>query len=267
MSNNIFICGCGHSGTTLLWAMLSAYSRVYGIPYETYAFLNKENRNKKALSPVRGAIVNGYFSIFGKPVKDEFAYYRKSGFLSYTRTDKNILEFFGKQHKQAIKLGKDIVCEKTPRHILIIDHIKRLFPQSHIVIIVRNGLDVVASIKAKPKSFDLGLRRWIEAGATLLECRKKYPLHWLRYEDLISNPELTLKDICRFCELDYEDSILSYYKSSSVPGWHGKNRAELLHQPLMDRRGRWKEILTDEEIAMIKNHAGDLMKYFNYEFN
>lgn len=31
----VFIVGCGHSGTTLVLAMLNAHSRIHGIPYET----------------------------------------------------------------------------------------------------------------------------------------------------------------------------------------------------------------------------------------
>ncbi len=34
----IFILGCGHSGTTLLLAMLSRHSHLYGIPYESSLF-------------------------------------------------------------------------------------------------------------------------------------------------------------------------------------------------------------------------------------
>ncbi len=247
--------------------MLSAHSRVYGIPFETYAFLNKENRNNKALSPVRKAIVTGYFRIFGEPLKDEFSYYRKSDYLSYTRTDASIVEFFRKQHEQAEKLGKDIVCEKTPRHVLSIDHIRQLFPRSHIVVIVRNGLDAVASIKVKPKSFDIGLRRWIEAGTAMLDFQKKYSLHWLRYEDLINDPVHTLQDICQFCELAYENTMMTYHKSSSVPRWQEKSRAEQIKQPLMDRWDQWKKILTADEVARFKECAGDLMNFFGYEFN
>lgn len=34
----IFVVGCGHSGTSLVAAMLGAHPRIYAIPFETYAF-------------------------------------------------------------------------------------------------------------------------------------------------------------------------------------------------------------------------------------
>lgn len=40
MSSPLFVCGCGHSGTTLLLAMLLRHSQCTGLRHETNAFLN-----------------------------------------------------------------------------------------------------------------------------------------------------------------------------------------------------------------------------------
>lgn len=37
----IFICGCGHSGTTLLLAIASTHSKIYAIPYESSLAMNE----------------------------------------------------------------------------------------------------------------------------------------------------------------------------------------------------------------------------------
>jgi len=40
----IFIVGCGHSGTSIMLAMLDSHSQLYGIPYESRIFVNSKSK-------------------------------------------------------------------------------------------------------------------------------------------------------------------------------------------------------------------------------
>ena len=267
MKNLIFVCGCGHSGTTLLWAMLSAHSRVFGIPYETAVFLNCVRNNKQSLTGIRREIVSSYFGILSKRAKKKFSSFTRTGYMSFTRTDSNIISFFNNYLEQANDNSKSIVCEKTPRHVLKIDRIRKILPQSSIVVLVRNGLDVTASIKERRGNFHDAMNRWINDNTILLDFKDKYPLHMVKYENLIINPERELREICRFCNLEYEESMMSYYDVPSNYKWKYEARREQVSRPLTDRRGRWKETLTAEEVTEFREKAGDLMKLFGYTFD
>ena len=265
--NLIFVCGCGHSGTTLLWAMLSAHSRVYGIPYETAVFLNSVRNNRNSLTCIRRALVSSYNFILCKRAKIIFSSFTRTGYLSFTRTDENIISFFNDQLEEAEKINKDIICEKTPRHVLKIYQIKKIFPQSSIIVLVRNGLDVTASIKERRGNFEDAMNRWINNNRVMLDFKKNYPLHLVKYENLITNPEHELREICHFCNIKYEERMLSYYDAPSEYKWKYEGRREQIYRPLMDRRGRWKNSLTDGEITRFRKNAGDLMRFFDYEFD
>lgn len=265
--NLIFICGCGHSGTTLLWAMLSAHSKVYGIPYETCVFLNSRKHNKRSLNWFRRIIVQNYFSMLPKGEQTKFMASTNAGYMSFTRTDPNIISFFNSQLELARKNNKDIVCEKTPRHVRQIDRIKTIFPQSNIVILVRNGLDVIASLKERRGDFDAAMHRWLNDNKAMLDAKKRYPLHIVKYENLVTNPEYELRGISRFCGLQYEEEMITYYNRPSDNMWKLELRKEQVYKPITDRRGRWKGTLTSDEILKFRDNAGDLMKHFGYTFD
>lgn len=40
----IFIVGCGHSGTSIMLAMLDSHSQLYGVPYESRIFVNSKSK-------------------------------------------------------------------------------------------------------------------------------------------------------------------------------------------------------------------------------
>lgn len=40
LEQRVFVCGCGHSGTTLVLTILASHSKCHGIPYETDMFLD-----------------------------------------------------------------------------------------------------------------------------------------------------------------------------------------------------------------------------------
>ena len=43
----------------------------------------------------------------------------------------------------------------------------------------------------------------------------KNPFINIKYEDLISNPEIKIKELISFCDLDWEENCLEYYKNDS----------------------------------------------------
>ena len=125
--------------------------------------------------------------------------------------------------------GFDFVIDKTPRYYEIIDDIARLFPNSKIIILKRNPIDV-----AKSMIFTWDLLTIKDLGKyyrDLIYAPKKLHLfsmenvdnpniYTLKYEDLIDN-KLEIQKIYTWIGLPYNDEILNTEQNIKFKGIFG----------------------------------------------
>ncbi|WP_228462136.1 sulfotransferase [Alloalcanivorax profundimaris] len=177
--------------------------------------------------------------------------------------------------------GKRMLCEKTPRHLYRIDEIARRFPQARFVAMIRDGRDVAWSLKKRSGSFQDGVHRWRDDNRALLAQQQRDNLHLVRYEDLIEDPEATLRSVLEFLGEPYDPAVLEFHKKDYQ--WFGVRdardtdglgehnhllrRSWQMSQPLHDRRGQWRGHLDDQELAYLHDQCGDLMAHFGYHFD
>ena len=99
------------------------------------------------------------------------------------------------------------VVTKTPR-LENLDRFFDLFPSVPLLLIVRDGRNVVAS---NVRSFDVNeeaaRQEWASAGRAILEFDARnrgrgLPYRVVRYEDLLDDLESTMTEVLRCCELD-----------------------------------------------------------------
>ena len=86
----------------------------------------------------------------------------------------------------------------------------------------------------------------------------------VRYEDLVTAPEATLRELCAFMRVDFVPSLLepTYH---GLP-WPGNNfEGRTFTAPSSVNVDRWRERITPHDAAVIEFHAGDLMRSFGYE--
>lgn len=178
----------------------------------------------------------------------------------------------------AQQANKTYLVEKTPKHIHSWPDILALFPDAKFISTARNAKDVVWSLKNRSDDFASSLDRWVcdhTAVVELINCTKS---HLIRYEDLISQPEIVLKNLCQFIGCVYEADMMNYYKLGI--SWFGveqptetngkglKNhvirRAWQMRQPITDRRGIWKDQLTSFELNCIEQHCSDISRSLGY---
>jgi len=105
----IFIVGCGHSGTSIILALLDAHSKLYAIPYESYLFCKFDSKVD----------------------------------------DTEILFKLAEWQKETLKKEKKRFVEKTPAHIHRMGKILRICPDAKIICMLRDGRDVACSFKAR----------------------------------------------------------------------------------------------------------------------
>lgn len=103
--------------------------------------------------------------------------------------------------------GKTTMVTKTP----LVDNLKlfpELFPKEKIIILVRDGRDLVeSSVKSFNYECDETIKKWAEAKSTIKKFTEiidesKYLI--VRYEDLHQNVEREMKRILRYLELEVE---------------------------------------------------------------
>ena len=179
-----------------------------------------------------------------------------------------------------LRSGKDHLAEKTPKHIHCLSTIRRVAPEARIVIPVRDGRDVAASLAVRfGDRGEAGVARWIdETGIALAQVGRPDAFVY-RHEDLVSDPVTVLARICAFSGVPFAPEMLDFHKAKRL--WFGQteirrgtgsNGAEhralrnwQLNQPLFDSRGRWRNSLDVGDVGQLLTGEGRrVMMAFGY---
>jgi hypothetical protein len=185
-------------------------------------------------------------------------------------------DFFTHCDVFASRMGKARWVEKTPKHIYFLKEILRYFPDGKILLLLRDGRDVACSFQDRNGSLESGLSRWMkdnQAGRPFWNHPQVRPV---RYEDLVTDFEKTVRGVIEFAGERFEDSVCDYHKSpryffthriEKPPNAFGENhnsyRNWQINQPLFDGRGKWRR-LTGEEKQLIKDKAGEMLMEYGY---
>jgi hypothetical protein len=234
----VFIVGCGHSGTSLLLAILGTHSKICAIPEETRIAYNYITNSAVVSNDARQMI--RYFDLL------------------------------------TISENKKRWIEKTPKHIYSIPLLRKLFPGCKFILIIRDGRDVACSLAARYGTLEEGITRWINDNRAGEPFWKDADVHVLKYEDIVQNFTETVKGILGFLGEDFEEEVLrsyetpKYYYSRKIEkppddseAHHAQYRNWQINQKPFDGRGRWKWA-TDEEKAIIKKAAGGMLVEYGY---
>jgi hypothetical protein len=89
----------------------------------------------------------------------------------------------------------------------------------------------------------------------------------LSYEDLISEPKYAMKRVCEFLSLEFNESILDYYKSeeSNVTANSGRMWKNLTKPILKNNFNKYKTGLSAEDLNIFERVAGDTLSKLGFE--
>ncbi len=243
----IFVGGCERSGTSLVQKILASHSRIAGGPELVFTGRIAElwRRMSATYPPEYAERIAAFYD------RDELARAFRELFADLTR---RIAES---------KPGARYLSEKTPSNIFAAGPLLELFPDSRFVHVVRDGRDVLASHRDVRRRFErrgetpwnresFGIRRvcgrWNRAVDIHFKLLGRSRYHWLRYEDLVRDPEPTLAGLFNFLELDLEaaarlpETIDAEALGLPVDGlWTTEETARQGFDP--SRIGRWRRSL------------------------
>lgn len=145
-----------------------------------------------------------------------------------------------------------IFVEKQPFNIFYLPLIAALFPSAKIVFMVRDPRDVVLScfrrhLEIKSTTFELltvaGAGQYYDRVMRLAEvCRARLALDVFecRYEDLVSEFETTTRSICRFVDMQWDDSMRAFDRVAQSRVIRSLSSAQVRRGLYPDGVGQWR---------------------------
>ncbi|WP_029897881.1 sulfotransferase family protein [Desulfohalovibrio reitneri] len=272
----VFVVGVHRSGTTLLNLMLDSHSQLW-IPYESHFIVRLHrkyvlNGQGDFESPVfRRALVE---EILGDHfVKDwEVDVTPDEVDVDACRDLSSAIDAVYSAH--AAKAGKTRWGDKTPSYVYHADLLNELFPECKFIHLVRDGRDVARSVVRRhwgPDDLVSALREWarkVEVCDKMLRMLPPGRRSTLRYEDLVEKPGDSLRGLCEFLDLPFEESMLQYQGRSAEK--LGQRRSSTYHSGLMgapskDFVQQWKREMSPVDQSIAQEVAGEMLDYFGYE--
>lgn len=272
----VFVIGVGRSGTSLIQSMLHAHPDVAFLP-ETHFF-----RRYIARSYGRRKHENHGAEAFQSTLANDKEYQRAD--ISTTE----LLDPFLKDvqpfdlprvctHLFQLyrnRKGANVIGEKDPRLIDYLPQVQNVFPEARILHIVRDPRDVVLSrMKA---DWSAGRPGWLHALTYRAQIRRGRrqgqqafgeQYKEVRYEDLLTKPETTLRDISRHIGVEYDDAMLTFQESAeelvdeSERAWKEETTGPLLR----DNTGKWRKGLSDWQVRLTERVCSKAFEWFDYE--
>jgi len=253
----IFIGGCSRSGTTLLREILDRHSRLAcGVEtallvpaFETRRIAERCELDRRELDAL-------------------------------VRECSSVVEFAERFYATYVTKGAPLRwVDKSPYNIRVAQQLLSWFPNARFLHIVRDGRDVACSLRRHPRQRLVNTRvvevetlRPIAEGAATwraetslgLALRAHPRAHELRYEDLVTAPQASVRTICSFVGIPFETTMLMPSDPTGPP-------ARLLNNPraagplYTTNVGRWRSQLTPTEREEFARIAGELLIELGYE--
>lgn len=266
----IYLAGIERSGTSLMYALLASHPRIAMIrrTYLWMYFNNKygdlgveENFERciAKMSQFKRLRVIGFDP---DRLRNEFP----DGEKNYARLFSLIGEHF------AEKQGKQRWGDKSLNTERYMDDIFASYPNAKIIHMMRDPRDRYASAKTRWVKMrgwaGAGSIMWIDSVRLARRGMKKYPDNYLvvRYEDVVSNPEETMRTVCSFLGEEYAPEMLEMrgapsHRDKGGNSSYGKREVGVISGGSV---ARYRKVLSKDDIKFIQDVCKYGMMHFNY---
>lgn len=292
LSRPMFIIGNPRSGTSMFRMMVSNHQNLIVPPecgflqwwypkYESWTIDDSSNQVKadEFIADLRTS----------KKIKTWKLDYEKLSQRIVETSPSNYAELASQVYLQyAEGRGQTDIVRWGDKNNYYINHLELLvsiYPNAQFLFITRDGRDVACSYKALkdlktesqfkpelPTKVDEIAKEWVSNNQRILDFSKglsKENYHFLRYEDLVENPEIELRKVTDFLGLEYSPNMLNYHKENrqnqveplETMDWKKKT----LEKPDPSEIGKYKDVLSEGEIDTFEDIAEKLLSKFKYD--
>ncbi len=281
MSKNFYVMAIGRSGTTLLAYILDAHPNIV-VPPESFFVLHLE-RKYKHITDWNDKTIQNFI---------DDVYVDRSFRLMWKVPRKTVEESFSQQPKVT---GFDEACnrirasynasfktksielygDKHPIYSHFFKRMMRINPNAKLIHMVRDprGTGSGQIITFNRKDALMVGYLWSRYNKNLSGLKAVYPNNYylLKYEDLVLKPEETMKSLCHFLEIDFDEKMMAYRKNT-VKLFEDYTKAitkkhESLMKPIDPKiMEKWKTKLTKKQIEQLEFATYDVASELGYDF-
>jgi protein-tyrosine sulfotransferase len=242
----VVIGGCGRSGTTLLRVMLDSHSEI-----DCSDLASKFDLSESLLLTV----------LCNSPSRAQFIDSFRALCLA--------------------SVGKSLWADKTARNVHRFPAIARSFKNVRFLHVIRDGRDVVCSLRTHPKRRRVGdqlllsgvqmplkdcIDRWRLAITDGLRMSAHPAYKEVRYEDLVLDTESTLRDVCGFLGVEYEPAMAVFdaIKTPLRDPRRFPQNVEATRPLSSSSLGRWTRDLSPPEQILVNESLQNLLRALHY---
>jgi len=167
------------------------------------------------------------------------------------------------------------LLEKSPRNVHKVERIRELFPGAKLIVIYRDGRDVVTSDRfltqdygGKPFDFADAVRAWKSDMEAHLASAERHPVFACGYEALLSDGAAVATSLFRFLGLRCDDALIAdLVERSSFRFYAGRERGDEDRKRFYRKgvAGDWKNHFSPEDKALFKETGGEMLVRLGYE--
>lgn len=267
----LFVLSPPRSGSTLLRVILAGSSKLFGppelhlLPYATMGDRLKALSGEHTEHLLDGT-VRALMQLHGWEADQARA------FVSRCEQENMSTKEFYRLLQEPLK-GEKLLVDKTPSYVIDVDILKRIevdFENSLFIHLLRHPCGMIRSYEesklqrlmpmVQESSFgarELAELTWLTAQLNTLEFAQQVPKErWLtlRYEDVVCSPEASIRRICDFAKIPYEDAMINPYAEMDQRMTDGVDNASKmsgdlkfhLHNAINPEAAvRWKQFYTE----------------------
>ncbi len=245
--NLVFLVGFPRSGTTLLDTILRSHSKTEVLEEKPY-------------------LINIRHKFFKENTLDKISN------ISENQIRKLQKEYFNSFNYSSEK----ITIDKFPLNLIELGFIKKIFPNSKIILALRHPMDsilscVLTSFKineamANYENLETTANFYNEVFSLFNIYKKSFKLnyHAIKYENVVNNFDFTIKNLLSFLNLKYENALKNYYTTAkkrtkiNTPSYH--QVVEPIYTKSIDRYKNFPQINKIEFLI------SKWLKEFDYNF-
>lgn len=245
--NLIFIISQPKAGSTLLQRILAGHQDIQ-TSAETWLMLHPAYGLRKT------GIEADYNANWAATGVQEFLDNYADGAQTYVEGVRSFAEtIYGRVLE---KHGKLLFLDKTPRYTMIVDQLYELFPKARFILLIRNPLSILKSelhtyvgedwpvLSNFAPDLVAAPDRLVAARDILGDAALE-----VRYEDLVTAPEDTVRALCEFLRIEFDAGMLNY---SDTPAPVGRmNDPVGIHQHTKPSTGsldKWAQLGADSQL-------------------
>ncbi len=231
----IFIVGCGHSGTSLLLAILDAHPNIHAIPFESRLAMGDRGEAEQLLESFDTSARGEGKERWVEKTPKHIAHI---GMLLHLCPDALVILM--------LRDGRDIACSLRDRHGSFRHAVERWVNDNkaakafwgHRQVYLLKYEDIIVDFEGTLRSLSKFL------GEEYIPAMKQYYKKPRRY---------------------YSDDLS--LPNSAHAGNHAQYRNWQINQPIFDGRNKWKSKMSDEEKNLFKRMAGTMLMEYGYADN